>query len=84
MVQLDAARPQKETDEDKFYANLALKMDKEALGIIANDLYEAVETDDRSRHGSLEIYKKALDYCENWEITPQLTGATVNQPVITR
>lgn len=61
VVHLDAARPQKETDEDKFYANLALKMDKEQLGIIANDLFEAVEADDRSRQGSLEIYRKGLD-----------------------
>ncbi len=62
VVHLDAARQKKEgDDEDKFYANLALDMEKDALGLIAKDLYEAVEADDRSRQGSLDLYKKALD-----------------------
>lgn len=61
VVHLDAARPQKHGDEDPFYANLAMKLGADKLGVIANELYEAIEADDKSRQGSLEIYKKGLD-----------------------
>jgi hypothetical protein len=70
VVQLNARPPQKADDEDKFYANLALKMSPEELAKIANDLFDAIEADDRSRQGSLEIYKRALD----------LTGLKLAEP----
>lgn len=60
VVQLDAARADPaQDDEDPFYANLVGKMGSE-LGIIANELHEAIEADDKSRQGTLILYERAL------------------------
>src|SRR5258708_11213121 len=60
VVHLNAAPPQKAGVESAFDANLARDIEASRLSGIANDVYEAVDADDRSRQGSLAIYEKAL------------------------
>lgn len=61
VVHLDAHRPS-DTTEDKFYDNLVDKIDQSRLGQIANDLYDAIEADDRSRANYLAIKARGMDY----------------------
>src|SRR5882672_3860354 len=61
VVQLDAHRPSEEDQQDPHFANLAEKMDGMDLGKIANELYDAIEADDRSRAGYLAILSRGLD-----------------------
>ncbi len=60
VVHLDAKRPAEEDDEDPFFANLAEKLDPTKLGVIAEDLHQAISTDDQSRQGNLANYEKAI------------------------
>jgi hypothetical protein len=62
VVQLDAARPKKEgDDEDKWFANLADEIDANKLAIIANELHDAISADDRSRQGYLATRARGFD-----------------------
>jgi hypothetical protein len=61
VVQLDALRGKKEGEEDEFYKNLAEKMGEEELTKIANDLYEAISADDKSRQEYLNTRARGLD-----------------------
>jgi len=45
-----------------FDENLAGLLDAAALGKLANELFEAIEADDRSRKGYLEIVRRAMDF----------------------
>jgi len=45
-----------------FDANLAEKLDDATMGKIAQELYEAIDTDDKSRATYLEIVKRAMDF----------------------
>jgi len=62
VVQLDAARPKKEgEEEDEWFANLVDEIDANKLAIIANELYDAVSADDRSRKGYLDTRARGFD-----------------------
>jgi hypothetical protein len=61
VVQLDAHRPQAQGDDNEFYANLALNIGGLQLGQIANELYEQIEADDKSRQESLAITTRGID-----------------------
>jgi len=50
-----------EVDPEKFYENLALKIDETRLNVIGNELNEAVQADDRSRANTLAIHARGLD-----------------------
>lgn len=50
-----------DVDLDKFYENLAIKMDNTRLLVIGNELCEAVQADDRSRANTLAIHARGLD-----------------------
>jgi hypothetical protein len=62
VVQLDARRPKKDGDEDKFYANLADDIDAQRLAVIANELHDAISADDRSRGNWLALRARAMDF----------------------
>lgn len=64
VVQLDAHRPKPDGDDDdgdKFYENLALTVPGMDLATIANDLYDAIESDNQSRQQYLQIRARGLD-----------------------
>jgi hypothetical protein len=62
VVQLDAHRPREEAEgENQFYLNLADEVGQLRLSQIANELYDAISADDRSRQGYLEIRKRGFD-----------------------
>ena len=50
-----------EDDENKFYANLAEDIQATKLGQIANELFDAIEADHRSRAGYLAVLSRGLD-----------------------
>ena len=61
VVQLDAKQHNAEDDgEDKFYANLAIKMDGIKLSQFANDLIDAITADDNSRANYLAVRARGL------------------------
>ena len=62
VVQLDAHKPRKdEDDEDPWFGNLVDEVDATKLGIIANELIDAIDADDRSRAGYLATRARGLD-----------------------
>lgn len=62
VIQFGAAKPKAEDDgEDKWYANLAKVMDGTKLGVIANDLIDAIQADDNSRGQYLAVRARGLD-----------------------
>lgn len=63
VVQLHDHPPAEEGKEDEWFANLAAngKISATELGRIANDLFEAVTEDDKSREGYLNVRKRGLD-----------------------
>lgn len=66
IVNLDAKKKKTEDDdseEDKWFANLADEMDESELGILANDLYEQIAADDRSRQQKLDDISRGIDLC---------------------
>lgn len=48
-------------DPEKFYENLADKIEDSALRVIGEALFEAVQADDQSRKNTLEVYNRGLD-----------------------
>lgn len=60
VVQFNSPKAEQENDEGHF-DNLAEDMDITTLNTIANDLYEAVEADDKSRSGKLADIARGLD-----------------------
>lgn len=60
VVQLDARRPQKDGEADDFYRNLADEAGD--LGRIAEELYEQVDEDDRSRQLQLQMRARGMDF----------------------
>lgn len=61
VVQLDARKPKTdEGDEDKWFANIADDIDPTQLGVIANELIDAIGADDRSRGEYLEICARGM------------------------
>lgn len=50
-----------DADPEKFYENLAEKIDESRRNVIANELSEAVGADDRSRANTLAIHARGLD-----------------------
>lgn len=63
VVYLDAHRGKSKDDddeEDDWFANLAEKIDHGVLSGIVNELYEAIEADDRSRQKSLQNHVHGL------------------------
>lgn len=60
VVQLDARRPKADDAEDKWFANLADKIDDQKLSTIALELYDAIGADDRSRAEWLAIRARGL------------------------
>jgi hypothetical protein len=74
LVQLDAKRPSVAKDgEDEFYRNLVDDIDPMRLGLIANDLMDAINADDRSRSEYLAILARGLD----------LLGTSLEEPKAT-
>jgi hypothetical protein len=63
VVQLDAHRPSKDARSgDEWFKNLALEdIPAGKLAIIANDLVDAIEADDRSRQQYLTIRARGID-----------------------
>ena len=60
VVQLNAGVNSRDDGENKFYQNLAERIDSVKLSQIANDLYDAISKDDESRKQSLDIRAKGL------------------------
>lgn len=60
VVQFGAAKKAKDNAND-FFANLAVDHDRGKLSIIANELIDAIEADDRSRSQYLATRARALD-----------------------
>lgn len=60
VVQLDARKERDEDDDNGWFANLADEIDEATLGIIANDLIEAIQADDNSRGEYLAIKARGL------------------------
>lgn len=61
VVQLDAHRPSKEDSaDDPWFANLVDKVDPMRLGILANDLFDAISADDNSRTEYLNSLARGL------------------------
>lgn len=61
VVQLDARKPKPEDAGEDWFANLADDMDPMQLGILVNDLHDAVSADERSRAEYLTIRSRGLD-----------------------
>jgi hypothetical protein len=61
VVHLDAQRNKKKDDDDGWYKNLANDIDATKLGVIANDLYSAIDADDQSRQQSLQNHARGLE-----------------------
>ncbi len=61
VVQLDAHRPKADDDDEGFYGNLVDDIGRAKLALIANDLVDAIEADDRSRAGYLAVRSRGLD-----------------------
>jgi hypothetical protein len=62
VVQLHDHPPSGDGKEDAWFANLADgKISPTELGKIANDLFEAVSEDDRSRKGYLDVRSRGMD-----------------------
>lgn len=61
VVQLDAHRPT-EGKEDPFRANLAEKLNGSILSKLGNDLWEAIDADNRSRGNWLGIVSRGMDF----------------------
>ena len=61
VVRLDQRQPKADGEEDEWFANLAEELDGLKLGIIANDLFQAIEADDQSRQQWLETRARGLD-----------------------
>src|SRR5262249_36285524 len=59
-----------EGEEDEWFKNLADDIDQTTLGIIANDLYEAISADNTSRQGYLDTRTRGFD----------LLGIKIEQP----
>lgn len=71
VVQLNPQRDKAADDDDEdFFENLVEEIDPGLLNKIANDLYEAVDADDRSRSGKLQDIARGLD----------LLGLKLSQP----
>ncbi len=79
VVQFNAVR---KADEDGgFYENLADKLDGMTLAKVGNDLYEAVEADDRSRQQYLQIVVRAMDFLGLDMKEPRVTAADTSAAV---
>jgi hypothetical protein len=61
VVQLNNRKPKADTDDDKWFTNLADDIDGMPLAVIANDLIEAITADDNSRSNYLAIRARGLD-----------------------
>jgi hypothetical protein len=62
VVQLHDKPPAEQGKEDAWFANLAAgKIDAMELGRIANDLFDAISEDDRSRSNYLSVRARGLD-----------------------
>ncbi len=62
IVHLDAKKASQDgdDDEDDWFGNLAVDMDRLELGVIVNDLISAIDEDDRSRSDALENHAQGL------------------------
>lgn len=61
LVNLDDHRPKdQDQGDDDWFRNLASEIDAMEMGKIANDLLDAIEADDRSRHEHLQIIARGL------------------------
>src|SRR5260221_3812396 len=60
VVHLDAKKKSDDKDDSGWFKNLALDINGIKLGIIANDLYAAIEADDKSRQEYLETRARGL------------------------
>src|SRR5689334_13557673 len=74
VVQFDAVRARDDGDGG-FYENLAEKLGGMDLAKVANDLYEAIEADDRSRQQYLQIVTRAMDFLGLDMREPRVTAA---------
>lgn len=62
IVRLDEHRPgADDDDDDEWFGNLADKIQNGQLSAIANELFEAIEADDRSRAQSLQNHVRGLE-----------------------
>jgi hypothetical protein len=61
LVHLDERRPGVDKDDDEWFKNLADDMDGVQLGVIANDLFSAIEADNKSRDEALETRARGFD-----------------------
>lgn len=61
IVHLDARKPKDDDGEDDWFANLADEVGDSKLGMIANDLIEAIQADDTSRKGHLDNKSRIID-----------------------
>jgi hypothetical protein len=60
MVQFNGGRDQKDEGKKDWFANLAEDIDPQKLAGIANELLDAIEADDRSRQGHLQVVARGL------------------------
>lgn len=63
IVSFGAARKKQSDGKQDWFRNLVDELDGPELAEIANELYEAVDADDRSREGTLATRAKGLDLC---------------------
>jgi hypothetical protein len=74
VVQFNAIR-RAENEPDKFDANLAESLDGMRLGQIGEEMFEAIEADDRSRKGYLNVVDRAMDFLGLDMKEPRVTSA---------
>jgi len=64
MIQINPAQGEKTKTGDRWFANLAVEMSQQNGGMelakIANELIDAIEADDRSRRGHLDVIARGL------------------------
>lgn len=79
VVQFNAVR--KDPAQGGFYENLADDLDGATLARISNELYEAIDADDRSRGQYLEIVRRAMDFLGLEMREPRVTSADTSAAV---